>query len=319
MHGFSRCRYERASRGLKLGRSEETKGFVVYLLDTKKVVITQHVQSIQTLSQAQNEALLSQAGVRSDLPGARSDLPGARSDLPGGRSDSATAPVQRSDPVSGGSPPVLTAEVSRLVQPAEMPSRVQTRPAAKRKPSQRVRDAHAAGYVEADISSDEDYGIHNVDITDPKTFAAAMKTPEAEKWQEAINEELKTLRADKTWVAVPKPANVRALHSKWVFKTKTDAQGKVERYKARLVACGNEQEEGVNYAQTFAPVLDMATARFILALGVIWGVPPRHGDIPSAYTKAKFTEEYEVHLQVPKGVQLTEEERISGGSHAVFK
>lgn len=104
----------------------------------------------------------------------------------------------------------------------------------------------------------------------------AMKTPETAKWQQDINEELKSLCDNRTWGAVSKPANTRPLHIKWVFETKTDGAGKIERYKVRLVACGNEQEQGVNYSNTFAPVMDMATARFILALCVIttaWWYP----------------------------------------------
>ena len=127
------------------------------------------------------------------------------------------------------------------------------------------------------------------------------------------------MRDNGTWIAVPKPANERILHTKWVFKTKTDAAGNVERYKARLVACGNEQEHGVNYTNMFAPVMDMATARFILALGVVWGVPPRHGDILNAYTRAPFEKNVNVYLQLPKCLKLTDQEAISGGSNAVLK
>ena len=117
-----------------------------------------------------------------------------------------------------------------------------------------------------------------------------MKTPEAAKWQVAIETEFNALRENGTWIVLPKPTSVKPLHSKWVLKTKTDAAGGIERFTARLIACGNEQIEGENYSQTFAPVLDMATARFIIALGVIWQVPPRHGDIPNAYVNAQGLE-----------------------------
>jgi hypothetical protein len=61
------------------------------------------------------------------------------------------------------------------------------------------------------------------------------------------------------------------LHSKWLFKTKTNADG----YKARLEGCGNEQEYDVNIYETFAPVMGMQpTAKTIFALGITWGVMP---------------------------------------------
>jgi hypothetical protein len=70
-----------------------------------------------------------------------------------------------------------------------------------------------------------------------------MKTKHAKDWKDAVDLELETLRNNRTWVAEDKPANGRLLHSKWVFKTKVDADGGIERFKARLVACGNKQQK----------------------------------------------------------------------------
>jgi hypothetical protein len=132
-------------------------------------------------------------------------------------------------------------------------------------------------------------------------------------WQDAIDLELDTLRSNCTWIATEKPASAKPLHYKWVFKTKLDSDGGVERFKARLVACGNEQQAGINYNDTFAPVLDQATARMILALSVIWHCPARHGDIPAAYTKAAIESDSDIYMYPPNGMVLTEDERIAGG------
>ena len=69
------------------------------------------------------------------------------------------------------------------------------------------------------------------------------------------------------------------MHSKWVYKTKTGADGDLERHKAWLVACGNEQVLGADYSLTFA---------------AFWGVLDTHGDIPNAYVKA----DKEAHLEI---------------------
>jgi hypothetical protein len=140
-----------------------------------------------------------------------------------------------------------------------------------------------ASCVEALDDAEETDTVCNV-YCDPLTYKAAMKTPHAKAWQDAVDLELDSLRTNCTWTAIDKPASVKPLHSKWVFKTKLDADGGVEWFKARLVACGNEQQAGINYNDTFAPVLDLATARMIMALSVIWHCPARHGDIPTAYT-----------------------------------
>ena len=92
---------------------------------------------------------------------------------------------------------------------------------------------------------------------------------------------------------------MKPLHCKWVFKTKMDAQGQVERFKARLVACGNEQRYGQDYFQTFAPVMELSAVKVILVLAQLWGVDARHGDIPNAYVKAEKEEELTIHMELP--------------------
>jgi hypothetical protein len=105
---------------------------------------------------------------------------------------------------------------------------------------------------------------------DPPNYSAAMKTAAAERWKIAIEDELKSLRDNRTWVVVEKPPNVKPLAPRFVFKLKLDSDGAVERYKARLVAHGDQQIEGVNCNDTFSPVMDMTTARIIFVFGVIW-------------------------------------------------
>ncbi len=97
----------------------------------------------------------------------------------------------------------------------------------------------------------------------PLAFKAAMKMKHAKAWQDAVEAELETLRNNCTWMAVQKPACAQPLRSKWVFKTKRDAGGGIERFKARLVACGNVQQVGVNCNETFASALDLQTVCMI--------------------------------------------------------
>jgi hypothetical protein len=269
----------RAVRGLILGRSEETKGYVVYLTADQKVTTTQHVKDIETLSPEQNATILANSGV-----------------------DTSTA----------GSGEATQKEGAQVVQTMvqeepEAPSKVKTRGKDKRKPSQRAKDAQ------------ESLSANNVAEEDPTTYSAAMKTDKAKEWQVAVDDELNSLRQSGTWIAVPKPPHTKILHSKWVFKTKRDASGGVERYKARLVACGNEQVHGESYNETFAPVMDMTTARFIMAMGLIWNVPPRHGDVPNAYVRAQGEEGVDIYMYAPKGMKLSAEELRNGGDEAVLK
>ncbi|GMF42084.1 unnamed protein product [Phytophthora fragariaefolia] len=106
-----------------------------------------------------------------------------------------------------------------------------------------------------------------------------MRSRQKEKWSKAIAEELRALEDNGVWKVVRKPRAARVLHTKWVFKTKLDAEGLIERLKARLAACGNEQEFGVNYHITFAVVIDLTSVKLILVLARKWRVPAKHGDV----------------------------------------
>jgi hypothetical protein len=160
--------------------------------------------------------------------------------------------------------------------------------------------------------------VCNISVGDPLTYKAAMKTQHAKSWQDAVDLQQDTLRANCTWIAVPKPAFAKPLHSKWVFKTKLDAYGGIEHFQARLVACGNEQKAVVNYKDTFAPVLDLSTAK-ILASSVLWHCAFRHGDIPAAYTKAAIESDADIYMYPPNGMTLAQDERIAGGTSPVLK
>ncbi|KAJ0391988.1 hypothetical protein ATCC90586_011495 [Pythium insidiosum] len=83
-------------------------------------------------------------------------------------------------------------------------------------------------------------------------------------WERARKEELDALWVNQTWKLVKRTSDMHCLHTKWVLKKKTDKDGNIERYKARLVACGNEQIVGVDYLMTFAAVLEMASGKFMI-------------------------------------------------------
>ena len=86
------------------------------------------------------------------------------------------------------------------------------------------------------------------------------------------------LESNDVWRVMKRSPGANALHLKWVYKTKTGANGELEQYKARLVACGNEQVLVVDYNLTFAAVMDISTAKVVLALAATCGVPAKHGE-----------------------------------------
>ncbi|XP_035227835.1 uncharacterized mitochondrial protein AtMg00820-like [Stegodyphus dumicola] len=103
---------------------------------------------------------------------------------------------------------------------------------------------------------------------DPETLEEALTSPDAEKWKLAMEEELENLKRNETWDIVPRPEGRKVVKCKWVFKRKLNKDGQVERYKARLVARGYTQVEGIDYKETFSPVIKTKSIRTLLAFSV---------------------------------------------------
>ena len=134
-----------------------------------------------------------------------------------------------------------------------------------------------------------------------------MRSAERKGWERAIIEELQALEDNGVWRISKRPKGRNTLHTKWVYRTKTNVDGHLECLKARLVTCGNEQVFGVDYQLTFAAVMDMSTVKVILALSAIWGVPAKHGDIPNAYVKAEKESHLEILVHIPQAMEVSEE------------
>ncbi|XP_019435894.1 PREDICTED: uncharacterized protein LOC109342351 [Lupinus angustifolius] len=101
---------------------------------------------------------------------------------------------------------------------------------------------------------------------DPINFHEAMKDSNSEKWIEAMNEEYKSTQDNEVWELVPLLEDVKLIGCKWIFKTKRDSNGNMEKYKARLVAKGYTQKEGIDYKDTFSSASSKDSFRIIIAL-----------------------------------------------------
>jgi hypothetical protein len=188
------------------------------------------------------------------------------------------------------------------------------RSSRKKEKSQRRKDADAAALASMTYTvptpktqGDAVPRVHFVYAAvepDPKNYKAARRSPNSEKWAEAERIEFASLEANGTWQVVRLPPGAICVHSKWVYKTKLNSDGTVERYKARLVACGSEQVYGVNFLLTFSAVLELASSKAIFVFAWIWGVPARHGDVPSAYVKAQQEDGLDIYLYVPDGMTI---------------
>ncbi|KAI1004161.1 hypothetical protein K3495_g4052 [Podosphaera aphanis] len=123
------------------------------------------------------------------------------------------------------------------------------------------------------------------------------------KWKEAIDCEIKQLLENNTWREDVPPEGSTLVTSKWVFTVKLKPDGTIERFKARLVARGFSQQYDIDYTETFAPTVRMATLRTFLALVACEDLECYHYNIKNAFTESKLDEE--IWMKVPKGIERT--------------
>ena len=113
-------------------------------------------------------------------------------------------------------------------------------------------------------------------------------------WRAAMQQEMDAVERNRTWELADLPAGHRAITLKWVYKLKKDEAGAVIKHKARLVARGFVQQEGVDFDDAFAPVARMESVR-LLALAAQEGWRVHHMDVKSAFLNGDLKEEVYVH------------------------
>ncbi|GJR44561.1 putative ribonuclease H-like domain-containing protein [Tanacetum coccineum] len=131
---------------------------------------------------------------------------------------------------------------------------------------------------------------------EPRSVAQALEDP---SWVDAMQEEMQQFKFQNVWVLVDLPKGKYAIGTKWILKNKRDARGIVVRNKARLVAQGHRQEEGIDYDEVFAPVARIEAIRLFLAFASYMGFMVYQMDVKSAFLYGRIDEE--VYVTQPKG------------------
>ncbi|KAJ1575250.1 hypothetical protein NDA11_004617 [Ustilago hordei] len=134
------------------------------------------------------------------------------------------------------------------------------------------------------------------------TLKEALASDDAQQWQEAIRKELDGLEAMGTWEIVDVPPNTRLVDSKIVLRLKLDADGIPVRHKARLVARGFTQREGIDFEETFAPVAPLSAIRALLSLAVERNWEVHQLDITMAYLNSTLN--HVIYMKPPEGAKV---------------
>jgi hypothetical protein len=149
-----------------------------------------------------------------------------------------------------------------------------------------------------------------LDIRTPKSYKEAMKTPEAEHWDKAVWKEVDSLNNKGVFKVVKITKGQKTLPAKIVFKLKLTPAGNIEKYKARIVAGGHRQKEGIDYDQKFAPTVRSESVRIVIAITVLLGWIRTQVDIPTAYLNAPLPDKDSrpVYVRPPHPIELGKDE-----------
>nr|GFA45840.1 hypothetical protein [Tanacetum cinerariifolium]GFB78781.1 hypothetical protein [Tanacetum cinerariifolium] len=124
--------------------------------------------------------------------------------------------------------------------------------------------------------------------TKPKTY---KETLTQSCWIEAIQEELHEFEHLKVWEVIPRPDKVMVITLKWIYKVKLDELGGILKNKARLVACGYRQEEGINFEESFALVARLEAIRIFLAYATHKNMVVYQMDVKTAFLNGNLRED----------------------------
>lgn len=154
----------------------------------------------------------------------------------------------------------------------------------------------------------EIYQRCNIAILEP---ARVQDAKLSEEWQAAMKEELAMIEKNETWQLVERPKGRKVIGVRWVFRTKLNPDGSVNKHKARLVVKGYAQVWGVDFSETFAPVARLDTVRMLLAIAAHKGWKVAQLDVKSAFLNGELKEE--IYIEQPEGFA------VKGAEEKVYK
>ena len=132
----------------------------------------------------------------------------------------------------------------------------------------------------------------------PSTYDEAINSKESDQWLLAMQREMESIKQHQTWQTARLPRNRKPIKCRWVFTKKYDKHGNVKKFKARLVAKGFSQKHGLDFNETFSPVVKFKSIRVLTALAAHHKMMMYQDDVPTAFLKGTLKEEIYMH-QVP--------------------
>ena len=310
----------RSLKGVFVGYSRTQKGYRVYLPDQRKYLVSADVTfseatryftsplSPSTAPPASSPPPLSPTFPSPPDPPAPPPVanPPLLEDHPLESTSSISTPLRLGPP----GPPVLTpAPVSvapqdgssssskGLVPPASAPNDLHL-PMALRKGTRSCTLHPISNFVHYDRLRPT-YRAFSLSLTTdsiPRSHVEALRIPH---WKAAMDQEYAALMERQTWKLVPRPRDTNIVTCRWIFTVKYNPDGTINRYKARLVARGFTQTYGIDYKETFSPVVRLNSIRVILSIAVNQGWTLHQLDVSNAFLYGELTDQ--VFMEQPPG------------------
>eukprot|EP00956_Cyclotella_meneghiniana_P015936 scaffold24808_cov102-Cyclotella_meneghiniana.AAC.1 len=136
---------------------------------------------------------------------------------------------------------------------------------------------------------------------DNPSWKQAMSGPFKEEYWKAAIKEIETLESMDVWEVVDRTDDTNVIDSIWAFKLKRFPDGMVKKFKARFCARGDQQLEGVDFFETYAPVVQWTTVRLMLILEILLQLKSKQGDVAAAFVHGKLEDHEKVHIEMPLG------------------
>ncbi|CAN1749024.1 Retrovirus-related Pol polyprotein from transposon TNT 1-94 [Linum perenne] len=292
-----------------LGYSSTHKGYLCYHQPSSRLYVSRHVVFNESVfpykSQPQSSAHLPPSGkVSNTLLQHASSIPRTLV-----RPSPNIPSTQQPSPYTSPSPSPLNSHSSHTHPVPTPPSYRQHTQSSKAKATQ----PSTSHYRPAEHKTHRMLTRASTNSLQPKTFSTTVVSTQLSEpctysqavkhngWQQAMKSEYDALMRNGTWLLVPCPTNANIVGCKWIYRIKRHSNGTFQRYKARLVAQGYSQEAGVDYTDTFSPVVKPTTIRLVLSIALSKGWSLRQLDINNAFLNGDLTEE--VYMRQPKGFE----------------
>lgn len=278
----------RSSRCLFLGYPSDYRGYRCYDLNTRKIILSRHVRFDETCFPYPNTTPQDKSTYDFlDQDSGPSAL--CRQILTNSLQPAPTLPVQQ---------PTSQAPTQASQAAAEAPRHAMT-----------TRSKHGIRKTKQVLS------LHTTTVPPlPKNHRQALADP---FWNPAINDEYSAIIKSKTYDLVPRPPNANIINSLWLYKHKYDANGVYKKPKARLVADGKTQEHGIDFTETFSPVVKPATIRTLLQIALVHDWPVNQLDVQNAFLHGNL-EETVYMFQPPGFVDKTKPHHVCKLNRSIY-